>query len=298
MRSLALGDPSMAGLSGTTAHWVVLSLLWSAGLVLVFAPLAVARYRRSCAGGVVGHDYTNGPIRRGAVGRPLRAGLAHRRHRGLGDLFSPDASYLPSPWAPPVEGLETIAGFWEDEREGPDEPFTMAHEVLAVDGTTAVVRVSVDYGQGTGPRPQRWRDLWVLRFDVDGRCAAFEEWSAPDSGTATSTRPDGRPASLAGGRRTCGLPAPRTRGRCRLPRPTPAKVRPRVAAVVEGPGGVGDDRERVVLRDRLQPAGHGLHRNERRGHERQREHPDETGRVRASTDPTDRPTSAWIQLKA
>jgi hypothetical protein len=37
----------MAGLTGTTAHWVILSLLWSAGLVLVFAPLAVARYRRS-----------------------------------------------------------------------------------------------------------------------------------------------------------------------------------------------------------------------------------------------------------
>ena len=47
VRSLALGDPSLAGLRGTTAHWVVLSLLWSAGLVLVFAPLAVARYRRS-----------------------------------------------------------------------------------------------------------------------------------------------------------------------------------------------------------------------------------------------------------
>jgi ABC-2 type transport system permease protein len=47
VRSLALGDPSLAGLSGTTARWVVLSLLWSAGLVLVFAPLAVARYRRS-----------------------------------------------------------------------------------------------------------------------------------------------------------------------------------------------------------------------------------------------------------
>jgi ABC-2 type transport system permease protein len=47
VRSLALGDPSLAGVSGSTAHWVVLSLLWSAGLVLVFAPLAVARYRRS-----------------------------------------------------------------------------------------------------------------------------------------------------------------------------------------------------------------------------------------------------------
>jgi ABC-2 type transport system permease protein len=47
VRSLALGGPTLAGLSGTTAHWVVLSLLWSAGLVLVFAPLAVARYHHS-----------------------------------------------------------------------------------------------------------------------------------------------------------------------------------------------------------------------------------------------------------
>ena len=47
VRALALGDPSLAGLSGTTGHWVLLSLLWSAGLVLAFAPLAVARYRRS-----------------------------------------------------------------------------------------------------------------------------------------------------------------------------------------------------------------------------------------------------------
>jgi ABC-2 type transport system permease protein len=47
VRSLVLGDPAAAGLSGSTAHWVMLSLLWSAGLIAVFAPLAVARYRRS-----------------------------------------------------------------------------------------------------------------------------------------------------------------------------------------------------------------------------------------------------------
>jgi hypothetical protein len=52
----------------------------------------------------------------------------------------------------------------------------MAREILAVDGATAVVRVSVDYGgEGTTPA-QRWRDLWIIRFDDDGRCAAFEEW--------------------------------------------------------------------------------------------------------------------------
>jgi ABC-2 type transport system permease protein len=47
VRSLVLGDPALAGLSHSTGHYVVLSLLWSAGLIAVFAPLAIARYRRS-----------------------------------------------------------------------------------------------------------------------------------------------------------------------------------------------------------------------------------------------------------
>ncbi|MGH9216041.1 MAG: nuclear transport factor 2 family protein, partial [Acidimicrobiales bacterium] len=95
---------------------------------------------------------------------------------GLAELFSPDATYLPSPWRAPVKGLPAIARFWEDEREGPDESFTMAREILAVEDTTAVVRVSVDYdGRGVTPA-QRWRDLWVIGFDDDGRCVAFEEW--------------------------------------------------------------------------------------------------------------------------
>lgn len=46
VRSLALGDPSLAGLSGSTAHYVTVSLMWAAGLVVVFAPLAVARFRK------------------------------------------------------------------------------------------------------------------------------------------------------------------------------------------------------------------------------------------------------------
>jgi ABC transporter DrrB family efflux protein len=47
VRSLALGDPALAGLSHNTAYWVLLSLVWSAGIVALFAPLAVALYRRS-----------------------------------------------------------------------------------------------------------------------------------------------------------------------------------------------------------------------------------------------------------
>ncbi|MGH3244108.1 MAG: ABC transporter permease, partial [Spirillospora sp.] len=47
VRSLALGDPALAGLGHTTGYWVVLSLAWSAGIVAVFAPLAVLLFRRS-----------------------------------------------------------------------------------------------------------------------------------------------------------------------------------------------------------------------------------------------------------
>jgi len=91
----------------------------------------------------------------------------------LDELFVPGASYLPSPWAQPVEGLEAIARFWEAERDGADEEFTMSSEVVAVDAGTAVVHVFVTYGS-PGSRP--WRDLWVLRFAGDGRCSSFEEW--------------------------------------------------------------------------------------------------------------------------
>jgi hypothetical protein len=91
----------------------------------------------------------------------------------LSELFVPEATYLPSPWAQPVEGLEQIAQFWDVERDGADEEFTMSSEVVAVDARTAVVRVSVTYGAGVN---RSWRDLWVLRFAADGRCSWFEEW--------------------------------------------------------------------------------------------------------------------------
>ena len=95
---------------------------------------------------------------------------------GVAELFTDDASYLVSPWAEPVRGLEAIRDLWdpEDDREA---RFTMSSEVVAVDGHVAVVRVGVEYAASG----DRWRDLWVIRFAQDGRCAAFEEWPfAPD----------------------------------------------------------------------------------------------------------------------
>ena len=92
---------------------------------------------------------------------------------GLADLFTADASYLQSPYEPPVTGLDAITRMWDAEREGPDEVFTLATDILAVDGPVAVVRAEVRYGD---PLRQEYRDLWVIRLDDNGRCSWFEEW--------------------------------------------------------------------------------------------------------------------------
>ena len=92
---------------------------------------------------------------------------------GLAGLFAGDATYLLSPYEPPVTGLDAIRRMWEEHREGPGEVFTLATEILAVDGPAAVVRAEVRYGD---PLRQEYRDLWVIRLGEDGRCTWFEEW--------------------------------------------------------------------------------------------------------------------------
>ncbi|HEV2452196.1 MAG TPA: nuclear transport factor 2 family protein [Streptosporangiaceae bacterium] len=92
---------------------------------------------------------------------------------GLAGLFTGDASYLQSPYEQAISGLDAIRRMWEEEREGPDEVFTLATDILAVDGPMAVVRAEVCYGD---PPRQEYRDLWVIQFADDGRCTRFEEW--------------------------------------------------------------------------------------------------------------------------
>jgi ketosteroid isomerase-like protein len=89
----------------------------------------------------------------------------------LAVLFTRDAVYRMSPYAETVRGLAAIAELWERERVGPDEVFELNHEAVALEGDTAVVRVAVEYGTGA-----EYRDLWIVRFDAEGRCREFEEW--------------------------------------------------------------------------------------------------------------------------
>lgn len=95
----------------------------------------------------------------------------------VAELFASDATYSTGPFQPQLNGLEEIAVFWEADRDGPGEPFTMTSEPVAAADGVAVVRTEVVYERP----PRRYRNLWVIRFGADGRAVAFEEWPiAPD----------------------------------------------------------------------------------------------------------------------
>ena len=91
----------------------------------------------------------------------------------LARLFTEEATYRPGPFELTVVGLEAIAEFWEAERDGPEEVFTLSSELVAVQRDTGVARVEVVYA---GSRTRTYRDLWVITLVSDGRCRAFEEW--------------------------------------------------------------------------------------------------------------------------
>jgi ketosteroid isomerase-like protein len=126
-----------------------------------------SRARRSMMGLVTDHA----TVRRWVAGYELA--WRTTRTDGLAALFTADATYLHSPYEQPVVGLHAIRQMWDEDRDGADEIFTLATEVLAIEGDTAVVRAEVRYGD---PIRQEYRDVWILRLTDDGRCAWFEEW--------------------------------------------------------------------------------------------------------------------------
>jgi len=89
----------------------------------------------------------------------------------IGALFSEDAVYLTEPYAEPWRGRAAIVEGWLEARDEPGDatfewrPLVETPEVSILLGTTV-------YRQ-----PQRtYENLWVIRFDADGRCTEFTEW--------------------------------------------------------------------------------------------------------------------------
>jgi ketosteroid isomerase-like protein len=89
----------------------------------------------------------------------------------IGELFSADASYAYHPYDDePLRGREAIVESWLSERDEPGS-WEASYAPLLVDGDRAVATGESRYADG-----RTFSNLYVMRFDGDGRCSQFVEW--------------------------------------------------------------------------------------------------------------------------
>ena len=93
--------------------------------------------------------------------------------QSIAALFAEDATYAYHPWdegEDVLRGRDAIVASWLEERDPPGS-WQARYRPLLVEGERAVVTGTTDYANG-----DTFLNLWVLRFDGDGRCAEFVEW--------------------------------------------------------------------------------------------------------------------------
>lgn len=93
----------------------------------------------------------------------------------IGELFSADAVYRYHPYGDDaVRGREAIVQAWLEEGDPPDS-WEAEYEPFAVDGDRAVATGWSRYAT-TADEPERtYHNVFLMRFDPDGRCAEFTE---------------------------------------------------------------------------------------------------------------------------
>jgi uncharacterized protein (TIGR02246 family) len=97
----------------------------------------------------------------------------------VASLFTDDATYKPYPWPRGRvgwQGRDEIVEKWigrGDSKIG----WRFEHEILAVEGDTAVVEGWTSYDRGEGePWDEAYANIWLVRFAEDGRARQFSEW--------------------------------------------------------------------------------------------------------------------------
>ena len=99
----------------------------------------------------------------------------------IGSLFSDDAVYRFHPWDEgddAVRGREAIVANWLEEPDAPGT-WSAAYEPWLVAGdravATGVTRYPAEEGEDGGTVEREYYNVFLLRFDADGRCREFTE---------------------------------------------------------------------------------------------------------------------------
>lgn len=92
-------------------------------------------------------------------------------------LFADDACHWYNAYADPLVGRSAIVDFWLEEPDAPDS-WEAEYDVLAIDGEVHVATGESRYRSETDATTfdRAYSNVFVCRFDADGRCTEFREW--------------------------------------------------------------------------------------------------------------------------
>lgn len=96
--------------------------------------------------------------------------------QAIGDLFSENATYAYSPFSEPIHGRAAIVASWLEQ---PDTPgaYDGHYEPILLEGDRAMANGRSLYFEHDGSTLEtEWNNIFVLRFDDEGRCTEFREW--------------------------------------------------------------------------------------------------------------------------
>lgn len=94
----------------------------------------------------------------------------------IGDLFSIDVRYAYDPFGEALVGRNAVIESWLDAPDDPDS-WQADYEVLAVDGDVFVAHGRSRYlTDDRGEVDREFANVFVCRFDSDGRCREFTEY--------------------------------------------------------------------------------------------------------------------------
>jgi len=99
--------------------------------------------------------------------------------QAIADLFAEDAEYRHRPQDEPVRGRDAIVADWLEET---DESGTYDghYEPLAIDGADHVASGWTHDFDAEGTLIDAYSNIYLCRFDDEGRCTDFTEWWTQD----------------------------------------------------------------------------------------------------------------------
>jgi len=95
--------------------------------------------------------------------------------QAIGALFSDQATYAYDPFNKPVRGRAAIVAFWLEDRDDPGT-YDGHYEPIMIEGNRAVTNGRSLYYKQDGSISAEWDNIFVLRFDDEGRCVEYREW--------------------------------------------------------------------------------------------------------------------------